>query len=1064
MRTEWRVDGAGLAGEGAGLSMALMPAGEHVLRFRCRVSSLPCFDGEETFVLADPACPADPAARALAGDGCFRLETPAWRCVVRPDPFLLELQDPAGRRCLATAAEPLAIEPGRLTLRLALRRGERIYGLGQDPMARLDQTGGERDMWQEWGGGRRSGNAGVPFYFSSNGYGLLLNSSYPSRFAIGAARPPVRDDFSGPAYHLHWAPPPWPRYEALATSPEAVTIVHEREEADFFLFPGGRPDDLLRRYHELTGFSPLPPRWALGFIQCRNRYRNQAELLRVAREFRRRGIPGDVLVIDWLWFKEFGDLDWFREDWPDPAGMLAELRGLGFRVMQAQHPFIDKESANYAPFREAGFLNLTPEEREPSYERSTDPGFDHVKRPTFDHSNPEARRAFWQKVRRLYDQGIRGYWTDMGELEVHPPGTAHHLGPRERVHNIYSLLWAKGLYEHHRAEGLERPLILARTAYAGMQRYAWTWSGDINGSWQVLRDQVRIGQGACLSGIGYWTTDIGGFIPTPESTPELYVRWLQWGCFNPAFRTHGTRPGNEPWSFGAEAEAIVTGFIRLRYRLLPYIYSCAWELSRSGRPIMRAMCLDFADDPQAVAAEDQFMFGPALLVAPITEHGARARRVYLPAGVWYDFWTGERLDGGGPVEAPAPLARIPVYVRAGSIIPMAGEDGHGPAPPAVHVYTGADGRFSLYDDDGATFAHERGDYGRIEIAYDDERRELVLRAAGGDRASGMLARDLTVAWHGVPGPGAQSGTGADGPARGEEENFCLETWPVESGFPERRLRCKVNDEPAPIRRRAGPRLIVDGDMDAAGCCRVHALVEGGGTITCAELEPPPGWEIAADGPGEAGPWPHHAWTLRPDGQALPLVQRARIAVRCLGAGTEFALRGEYAFGSGWCHSWSVLGHLPNPAHDGLLRRDPVEEAPELPGCETADGRYDWRLVRDFNCHGYLDFQQVLGTVAEGVAYAKTRVWSPSDRSARLELAAEPGIRIWLNAQEVFAAAHICLQDVYGPPLRLARGWNTLLVKVARNGEREWGARNYGFMLRLVDGAGEPCPDLLYAPG
>jgi alpha-glucosidase len=590
---------------------------EDILRLRFNPGE--AFASEETFVVVDL-----PPARAFsmeASPSTLVLSTVRLRVELGLAPLALAVfKDGAQQPLLTTPIPGMAeLHGDKSVARFTLAADEHIYGLGQDPMARLDHRDQERRMWQEWSGWRRSGNAGIPFMLSSRGYAMLLNSSWPSRFAIGRAEVAL----PGPGVSQNWAPPPWPwGVRSGETHPEQFAILLEHAILDLFILCRPAVDELQAGYIALTGHAPLPPKWALGFIQCKNRYRSFTELISVAREYRRRRIPLDALVIDWLWFKQFGDLEWALPEWADPEAAFKTLADLGVHVLKAQHPFIDTNSLRYPIYKAKGFLNQTPEGT----------------RPTYDHTNPAARQEWWNEIRRFYKQGLRGYWTDMGELEIHPPETLSHLGVRERVHNIYSLLWTKGLYEGQRSEFNERVFSLPRTAYAGIQRNgAAMWSGDISASWEVLRDQVVVGQGVCLSGQQYWTTDIGGFFTDERFTPELFVRWLQWGAFCPLFRTHGTRPDNEAWSFGEQAEGFIADAIRLRYRLMPYIYSLAHQVTEKGAPIMRAMVVDFPDDPIAAAQELQFMFGPALLVAPVIEAGARRRKLYLPQGLWYDF-------------------------------------------------------------------------------------------------------------------------------------------------------------------------------------------------------------------------------------------------------------------------------------------------------------------------------------------------------------------------------------------------------------------------------------------
>ncbi|MGQ9629314.1 MAG: TIM-barrel domain-containing protein [bacterium] len=944
------------------------------------------------------------------------LRTPSIEVDVGLNPLAVRVYKRDGRKILATPAPGMGeFEGDRIIARFVLEPDERIYGLGQDPMANLNHRDKERRMWHEWGGRRRSGNAGIPFLTSSRGYGILLNSSWPSRFAIGRAE--VAEP--GPEFSRSWAPTPWPwDVSSGETHPDRLAILLDGEIMDLFIICRDTFDEIQRGYVDLTGHAPMPPKWALGFIQCKNRYRSQEELLYIAREYRRKRIPCDVLVIDWLWFKEFGDLEWDKEHWPDPRGMLKELADMGFHVMQAQHPYIDKQSLKYELFKEKGYLNRVPE----------------GSRPTFDHSNPEARKAWWEQIRRLYQDGIRGYWTDMGELESHPAGTTSHLGPRERVHNIYSTLWTKGLYEGQRGDFKERVFSLPRTAYAGIQRNGTAlWSGDIDASWDVLRDQVAIGQGVCLSGQQYWTTDIGGFFTDERFSPELYVRWFQWGTFCPIFRTHGTRPDNEAWAFGEQAEKIIAEFINLRYRLMPYIYSCARKVTEGGTPIMRAMCVDFPDDPVAVEQDTQFMFGPAILVAPILEKGARSRRVYLPDEIWYDFWTGERISGKRWIDVPAPLSRIPLFVRAGSIIPMGPEMQYVGEKPLdkveIHAYAGKAGFFELYEDDGLTYDYENGEYVKTLLTVDRDGNVRVEEPEGRGRLI---------------------------PDNREYEII------VHSGE-------KIREE------KESPVIVeIDSDLEGSGVCTIHAVVRNNRSQEVeikATLRVPEGWRLKKSSPvveRRIKEYAHLQWDTMPVADVLPLIHEGNIELE-IKCGEEVShISREIHWGSGYATRWRLIGDFDNSDRKGLDRVLPVEKDPDLPYYREG-GRLLWwgrELGKEFNCFGYVDFPRPpleKLKAGQGVAYAKCSIWSPADMQGYLEISADPTIKIWINGELVHQTHSILLPRILDEPVSLRRGWNDVLVKVAMSSEKPFSGREYGFKFRIVDSQGKVVKELLYRP-
>lgn len=933
------------------------------------------------------------------------LKTGSIRVNLLLNPLSMQVYTNEGQKIVSTpAANTTTLEAHTSTIRFMLTPDEKIYGLGQDPMANLNHRDKERRMWHEWGAHRRSGNGGIPFYMSSEGYGFLLNSSYPSRFAIGKA------EVAEPGYEVNYAPAPWAwGQDSGETHPDRLAVLLDEDSMDLFLICRKTFDQIQKGYVELTGYAPMPPKWALGFIQCKNRYRNQEELLYIAREYRRKKIPCDVLVIDWLWFKEFGDLEWFKESWPNPRGMLKELNEMGFHVLQAQHPFIEKHSLKYDTFKAKAYLNKTPEGT----------------RPTYDHSNPEARKAWWQEIKRFYEDGIRGYWTDMGELEVHPVGTESYLGSRERVHNIYSSLWNKGLYEGQRRDFKERVFNLPRAAYAGIQRYGSAlWSGDIDASWEVLHDQVIIGQGVCLSGQQYWCTDIGGFITDERFTDELYIRWLQWGTFCPIFRTHGTRPDNEAWSFGKQAEKIISDFLELRYRLLPYIYSCARKVTEAGTPIMRAMCMDFADDSTAVAQYTQFMFGPAFLVAPIVEKGARSRKVYLPSGIWYDFWTGEKYSGKRWIEAAAPLHRLPLYVKGGSIIPLGPRiewaAGEAPETLDIHAYAGGTGSFEMYEDDGLTYGYEKGEYIKTLITMDASCHVSVQKLEGED-ALIPANRKYNIVVH-----------------RGEKDQ---------------------------TQACSSITVDVDHSLSANGHCTISALITNrreSEAAVKASLHLPTGWTLKSEEKPviakNVKDFTCMQWEVLPLANALPLVHHASIIFEVQQKEKTEHICREICWGSGYATRWKIVGNFDNPGEKGLDNIFEVEHNLHQPYYEEDGQKLQWNRNPDqeFNCFGYVALPHppkspnIAQEFVKGVSYAKCGIWSEKETQGRIEISADPSIKLWLNDELICQKDGIVLKQVLEQPVTLKEGWNSVLIKIAIACDKPASGREYGFNFRIVD--------------
>lgn len=402
----------------------------------------------------------------------------------------------------------------------------------------------------------------------------------------------------------------------------------------------------------------------------------------------------------------------------------------------------------------------------------------------YDPTNPEARKYYWNLMNEhLFKIGVDAWWLDTTEPETEGQeqnillGHRLHIGSGDRYANIFPLMTTQAVYEGQRgASDQKRVFILSRSAFSGAQRNSVTaWSGDVLSSWLSFRRQIPAGLNFSVSGLPYWTTDIGGFISGGDlSDPkfrELFVRWFQFGTFSPVFRVHGTRYNpdeNELWSYGPEAGKILLEFDNLRYRLLPYIYSLAWKTTSDSYTPMRPLVMDFRTDVNAQNVGNQFMYGPAFLVNPVTEPGATTRRVYFPQAQWYDFWTGSAAEGGKFTDVPAPLERLPLYVRAGSIVPMGPEEEYASqlpgSPIELRVYPGANGDFTLYEDEGDTYNYEKGKYSTIPIHWEDSTHTLSIGERKGSFAGMTENRTFNVAVvgqkhgvgvHSVPSPGKQ---------------------------------------------------------------------------------------------------------------------------------------------------------------------------------------------------------------------------------------------------------------------------------------------------------------------
>jgi alpha-D-xyloside xylohydrolase len=534
--------------------------------------------------------------------------------------------------------------------------GERIYGLGQRRHGLLDQKGCVLELTH------RNSQISIPFLLSSRGYGLLWHNPGMGRVELGRTQ-------------TRWVA-------------EATRLI------DYVVTTGDSYADILERYADLTGHPPVLPEWAAGFWQCKLRYRTQDELLAVAREHKRRGLPMSIIVIDYFNWTKMGEWKFDPACWPDPAGMVRELDSLGIKVMVSVWPTVNPDSENFAELDRRNLLVRT-ERGLNCFIKFTDANTGHtVISGLLDTTHPEARKFLWAKVRDNYFRhGIKAWWLDAIEPEMavyDHDNVRYHAGNGLEVGCLYPLMQQRAIYDGMKSTGETEVLSLGRAGFAGSQRYgAAIWSGDIHSTWEDLQQQVRAGLNIALSGIPWWTTDIGGFFGGEIDTPyfqELIVRWFQYGAFCPLFRLHGwrnsslahpetcdpTRGGpNEVWSFGERAGGIIRELLFLRERLRPYLMQQMRLASAKGTPPMRPLFFDFAADEKCAAVDDQFMFGPDLLVAPVLHAGVTKRKVYLPAGVeWTDAWTGKKFPGGRTVVAAAPLDKIPLYLKNGRKLPI----------------------------------------------------------------------------------------------------------------------------------------------------------------------------------------------------------------------------------------------------------------------------------------------------------------------------------------------------------------------------------------------------------
>ena len=649
------------------------------------------------------------------------LRTKFMRARVDKTSGAVEFLDAGGRSFLAEAADGRVLQmimfkdtpTCRVRQDFVLEAGEAIFGLGQHQRGMMNYRGATVRLEQE------NMHVAVPVIVSSRGYGILWDNPAITDVHVGAAKPAGMKD-------------------------RVVWESRVGAGINYYVFAGPELDAVIAEYRDLTGAAPMLGRWAWGFWQCKNRYRFQEEVLGVPAEYRSLNIPIDGIVQDWRYWTPapWGSNTFNPVRYPDPRKMIHALHGEKIHFMISVWAKFCAGSANYNELAEAGVLY--PDNG------GTDPKWDPVAR-YYDAFSPLGRKLYWSILNRnLFALGVDAWWLDASELEVRPWGTfanyKTYAGWGAFVYNAYPLMHTGTVYNGQRSvTDQKRVMILTRSAWAGQQRHAAiTWSGDVEGKWEVLARQIPAGINFALSGIPYWNTDIGGYVSGNPGDPaycELFIRWFQLGAFCPLFRVHGVNFGKEMWRFGPSAMKILEKFDRLRYQLLHYIYSTAWRVTSNGYTMLRGLVMDFRTDKAVYDIPDQYMFGSGIMVSPVVKPAAKRRKLYLPAGtVWYDFWTGKAQAGGKWIFSPAGIDIMPLHVRAGTILPL------GPVTQSamdrtseleLRIYPGADGVFTLYDDEYDNYNYEKGTHACIAVRWDDKSRELTLGRRNGE-FSGMI--------------------------------------------------------------------------------------------------------------------------------------------------------------------------------------------------------------------------------------------------------------------------------------------------------------------------------------
>jgi len=618
-----------------------------------------------------------------------------------------------------------------------LNKDDAIYGLGQQQQGKMIQRNIKLNMIQ--------GNTDdyIPFFLSVKGYGLFWDNYSPTLFE---------------------------------DNPESTSFKSDVGDCiDYYFMYGGNADGVIAHIRDLTGQVPMFPLWTFGYWQSKERYKSQDELVDVVKKYRELGVPLDGIIQDWQYWGNnylWNAMEFLNSDFYNPKKMIDDVHNMhahmiisiwnSFGPQTKQYKELEKIGAlmDFQTWPQSGSDKWPPIMDYPSGVRVYDP------------YNPEARDIYWKYLNKgIFSLGIDGWWMDSSEpdhLSFKPTDLDNktYLGSFRKVRNAFPLMTVGGIYDHQRAVSSDkRVFILTRSAFAGQQRYgANTWSGDVTASWVALRNQISAGLNFSLSDIPYWNSDIGGFFLSrfrkkldDAGYRELYARWIQFGAFCPMMRSHGTDAPREIYQFGKKGDKIYDAIekaINLRYILLPYIYSVSWDVTSNQSTMMRALVMDFPKDKQALDINDQYMFGKSILVCPVTSqmyskdtqedfNTIKSRELYLPKGTdWIDFWTGDKFSGGQKINKEVPVDIIPLYVKAGSIIPLGPKVQYATEKRwddlEIRVYEGANGSFTLYEDENDNYNYEKGIYSTITFSWNDAKKELTISDRKGS-FSGMLA-------------------------------------------------------------------------------------------------------------------------------------------------------------------------------------------------------------------------------------------------------------------------------------------------------------------------------------
>lgn len=696
----------------------------------------------------------------LPGDSQATFEVKADRTLIRTSALQVTVRHDPLRVAFATAggesldeddaARGIGFVDGTVRVWKRLRDDEQVYGLGEKT-GRLNKRG------------RKLG-----------GYSYVMWNS--DTFAYGADTDPIYATFpfymvmrNGRAHGIFFDNTHRSLFEIGRESQRLLSFGAEGGELNYYFIDGPTPRQVVERYTSLTGRMPLPPRWALGYNQCRYSYYPESRVRLLADTFRAKRIPADVLWLDIHYLDGFNPFTWDLQRFPDPARLIGDLGKQGFKVVTIVDPH-PKKQPGWAPYDTGLAGNHFVKNPDGTiYEASVWPS--HAERnpaPSVfpDFSKPATREWWGGLYKPLLDQGVAGIWNDMDEpavftaddtgtmpFDVRFDGEGLSTDHRE-IHNVYGMLMSRATHEGlRRLRPDHRPFVLTRATYAGGQRYSALWPGDNVSDWGDLRTTIPMFANLGLSGFPFVGADIGGFAEAPSA--ELFTRWMQMGVFYPFMRTHTTfgTPEQEPWSFGTRHEDLNRRAIELRYELLPHLYNLLQEASTTGAPVLRPLLFEYPEDPATWSLDDEFLWGSDLLVAPVLREGVTDREVYLPKGDWFDFWTGRRLEGGRKLRVPVTMESVPIFARAGAFVfrqPVVQNTGEMPGQPLiVSAYPAATSQATLYEDDGESFAYERG--GSMRRSFEQQRGAsgAIVRVGAPEGTYRPPARDLVLRIEGV---------------------------------------------------------------------------------------------------------------------------------------------------------------------------------------------------------------------------------------------------------------------------------------------------------------------------